>query len=259
MRRFTIPVLVALSVPALAGCPTSPMATIGDPMMPYPNQRPMPYATPMPLPMMTSAPAYPVTGYPVPTLVGDGSSMDDAYHYVQRYAATHYPGAEIVAIRSAQVTLSGRIAKAGSWSFTYRAPVAATASASTQAVDIPSQFESRQLTFTLNGNNDLFAPEVMEKVVLQPFDYTRVLPLGKALEICQSFGMAVGPGGVSVALVSDTLDGTYYEVDNSIGYQGGSTTSYGPGSIGGYAPPSYVRLKYRIDAMTGNLLARLTP
>lgn len=259
MRRHPRFALV-LGIPMLAGC--TGMYTSAMPAMPGPT-RPGPYtglATPMPYPMMTSAPVYPAQ-VSMPPLVADGPSMDDAYHVVHRYVTMHYAGAELVAARTAQVAPTGRIAKAGTWSFTYRASVSqqATSSTTIQAVEVPAQFESRQLTFRLGGNNDLFAPEVTEKAVLQPIDYARVLPLSTIVATCQSLGMPIGPGGVAASLVSDTTTGTYYEIDNGVGYIAATPAPYGSGSLQPAGSIAYGRLKYRLDAYTGDLLARLTP
>lgn len=258
MRSLWMPTLMA--VPLLAGCPSSPQLITGQPLPPYAT-KPMMYPTPMP--MMTSAPTYPGMVYPVPTLVSDGPSLDDAYHLVQRYVAQHYPESELVAIRSTQVGPPGRIARAGSWSFTFRAPASdASSSARTQAIAIPSQFEGQQLTFKLNGQLELFAPEVKERTPLHTIDFARTIPLSKALEACLGYGMAFGPGGVSVNLLSDAADGPYYEIDNGIGYQltSPSPSPYGSGTLnqGGYIP-AYVRAKYRIDALTGDLIERMSP
>lgn len=271
MRQSSFLAILAMVVPALAGCPSSPYMTMGQPLplpqkpMPYPTSNPMGFGPgyPSPAPLTGDMPA-PIMVMPQ-QLLADGPSMDDAFHLVQRYVSLHYAGAELAAVRSAQIGPPGRIARTGSWSFTYRMVISptATGSTSTQAVEIPSQFEGRQLTFAINGNQEILAPEVKEKSTLQAIDYARVLPLSKILEICQGFGMATGPAGVSVVLESDALKGPYYEIDNSIGFQwiGPNPGPYNSGSIDQRAPygrPAYGLGKYRIDALTGALLERMT-
>lgn len=253
MRPAALPVLIALTVPALAGCPSNPFMTSTAPGIT--TTRPMPMPSPAPI-------GYPGMGMPLAPLVADGPSMDDAYHYVHNYVSRHYPGAELVLVRSQQVGLPGRIARTGSWSFTYSALVSQPASGSTtQAVEIPSQFEGRQLTFKLSGQNELFAPEVKEKADLAAIDYARVIPLGKALEICQGFGMAMGPAGVSAALLADPQHGALYEIDYSVVSQPGSG-SYGYDRGYPYAQPTpsptYSRGRYRLDAIKGTLVEHLT-
>lgn len=260
MRPSALPLLLALTVPALVGCPSNPLM-MGSRSMPVPmdptSMKPMPMPSPAPV-------GYPGMGIPLPPLIADGPSMDDAYHYVQNYVTRHYPGAELAAVRSAQVGMPGRIARTGAWSFTYRALTSPPASSSTQAVDIPSVFEGRQLSFKLSGTNELFAPEVTETAELQALDYARVIPLSRALEICQGLGMPTGPAGVSVALLSDPQRRPLYEIDYNVALQW-STPAPGPyGYDRGYPAvlptpsPAYSRGTYRLDAITGALLAHLT-
>lgn len=260
MRPSILPWLVALAVPALVGCPSNPLMMSSRPMpgpMDPTLMKPMPMPSPAPL-------GYPGMGAPLAPLIADGPSMDDAYHYVQNYVSRHYPGAQLAAVRSAQVGMPGRIARTGAWSFTYRALTSQPASSSTQAVEIPSVFEGRQLTFKLSGTNELFAPEVTETAELQAIDYAQVIPLGQALEICRGLGLTIGPAGVSAALRSDPQRGALYEIDYSVNYPW-STPAPGPyGYDRGYPAvlptpsPAYSRGTYRLDAITGALLAHLT-
>lgn len=262
MRPYALPFLIVLAVPALVGCPSSPFMTGSQRGMAMPVDptlmKPMPSPAPLGYP-------YPGMGVPSAPLIADGPSMDDAYHYVQNYVTRHYPGAQLASVRSAQVGMPGRIAKTGAWSFTYRALVSQPASSSTtQAVDIPTVFEGRQLTFKLSGSNELFAPEVTETAELQAIDYARVIPLSQALEICQGLGLTIGPAGVSAALLSDPQRGACYEIDYSVTYQW-STPAPGPyGYDRGYpavlpnSSPAFSRGTYRLDAITGALLAHLT-
>lgn len=253
MRPSTLPVLVVLAVPVLAGCPSSPYLSGMTP----PPSYPMP-TRPMPMPTTGPAPLLPGLIAQAP-LVADGPSMDEAYHYVHRYVTQHYPGAEFVAARSSQVAAPGRIAKAGFWSFTYRMQEtqAASASLTAQTVDLPTQFEHRRLTFKLNGNLDLFAPEAEENATLQPIEYARVIPLAKALEICQGSGLNAGPAGVSIALHSDSEHPAVYEIGYTVSYQSTPTYGYNPGYPQPTPSPVTLRGTYRLDALSGALLEHL--
>jgi hypothetical protein len=180
----------------------------------------------------------------------DGLSLDDAHQQVRRYLTLHYPGAELVSVQSSQVGANARIPRQNTWAFTYQMKQATPSSPSVQAVEIPSQFETQYLTFTLSGSGVLQAPEAKKRLGQDSgtVHYDQVLSLIKALEIAKSFGMGMGPLGISVTLKPDSGVGAVYEFDNSL-----SSSSYG----GNYGGSSY-RGKFVIDAYTGDLVERPT-
>lgn len=212
-KPFVVLPLLALS---LAGCfGSSPPSMVAAPMptMPYPG---MPVAMPSAMPDMSNGP-----------------SLYDAHHQVQRYVSLHYSDARMVKSWAEKVGASGRIATDGTWNFTYavkyQASPAATTSSDvqtstssfeTQAVDVPSRFETQYLTFALTGTNQLLAPEALKTAVApDTFDFEQALSLGKVLEICQQYGLGIGSFGLKVTLRAGDDGGAVYEIDNSLTYQ----------------------------------------
>ncbi|MNK85644.1 hypothetical protein D3C87_1055290 [compost metagenome] len=247
MRFYPFAVLAPLLSLSLVGCPgpsymmTSPPMSVSD----YPGR--VPYPSP-------SATAYPYQPDVQPSAAPvnmDGLSLDDAHQQVRRYLTLHYPGAELVSVQSTQVGANARIPRQSTWAFTYQMKQATPSSPSVQAVEIPSQFESQYLTFTLSGSGVLQAPEAKKRLGHDSgsVHYDQVLPLIKALEIAKSFGMGMGPLGVSVNLKPDSGVGAVYEFDNSL-----SSSSYG----GNYGAGNSYRGKFVIDAYTGDLVERPT-
>lgn len=241
MRIHPLAVLAPCLALVLTGCPgPTPMMPIMGPGYTepyYPGRAPSPAPSDYPgaEPGMAVGPM-------------DGLSLDDAHQQVRRYLALHYPGAELVSVQSSQVGTNARISKQASWAFTYLMKQRLPAAASVQTVEIPSQFDSEYLTFTLSGTGVLHAPEAKKRLghdagIVQ---YAQVLPLSKAIEIAQSFGMSMGTQGVSVLLKPDAGVGAVYELDNSL-YSSGYGGSYG----------SY-RGKFVLDAYTGDLIDRPT-
>jgi hypothetical protein len=180
----------------------------------------------------------------------DGLSLDDAHQQVRRYLTLHYPGAELVSVQSPQVAANARISKQSNWAFTYLVKSRTPEAPAVQAIEIPSQFDSQYLTFTLSGSGVLQAPEAKKRLGhdVGTVQYDQVLPLSQALKIAQSFGMGIGSPGVSVYLKPDAGVGAIYELDNSL-----SSPGYG-GSYGGVG--SSYRGTFVIDAYTGDLVER---
>lgn len=249
MRIHPLAVLAPCLTLLLAGCPgpTPFMPITGVQGYPGPTEPYYPGRYPSPAPS-----DYPGTEPSTTIGLMDGLSLDDAHQQVRRYLALHYSGAELVSVQSMQVGVNARIPKQASWTFTYlmkqRLPSAAPSSPSVQSVEIPSQFDSEYLTFTLSGTGVLHAPEAKKRLghdagIIQ---YAQVLPLSQAMEIAQSYGMGMGFQGVSVFLKPNAEVGAVYELDNSL-YSSGFGGSYGT-----------YRGKFVIDAYTGELIERPT-
>ncbi|HEY9898320.1 MAG TPA: hypothetical protein V6D00_03990 [Pantanalinema sp.] len=222
--------------------------------------------------------------------MASGPSLYDAYHQVQRYVSLHYGEARMVKSWADQVGSSGRIAKDGTWYFTYAvsykvAPAASaspevvpadqsSASYAAQGVEVPSRFETQYLTLALTGTNQLLAPETLKATAIETFDFGRALSLSKVLDICAQNGLNMGPFGVKVALRAGDDGGAVYEIDNTLSFQSpqGSPQPVYRGKMpypsptsapypydqpyygGGYAQS---RLgTFVVDAYTGELLAR---
>lgn len=161
----------------------------------------------------------------------DGSTLYDAHHQVKRYLTLHFPDAKLVSVKANQVGANGKIAKTSDWEFTYQVkvrppvspePVApnpvATASLTTQAVEVPTQYEVRLLTFTFTGDGKLLAPEADTRSTDagQTIDFDRVLYFNTIIETCLDIGMGMGPAGMQVALRPTANGGAVYEVDTSV-------------------------------------------
>lgn len=233
----------------------------------------------------------------------DGSTLYDAHHQVKRYLTLHFPDARLVSVKANQVGANGKIAKTSNWEFTYqvkvRPPVApepvATASLTAQAVEVPTQYEVRLLTFTFTGDGKLLAPEADTRSTDagQTIDFDRVLYFNTIIETCLDIGMGMGPAGMQVALRPTANGGAVYEVDTSVSgrevmrvpsYTKATPTPYwydqddygqyddrydsGYGSGYGYSQPApaptptvsprYYRGKYVINAYTGEIIERPT-
>ena len=240
MRIHPLAILAPSLSLILVGCPSPSYMVPTSPSMPYPAY---PSRTPSPAPDY-----YPgVTPSSAPVLM-DGLSLDDAHQQVRRYLTLHYPGAELVSVQSSQVGANARIPKQSTWAFTYQMKQRTPEGPTVQAVEIPSQFDSQYLTFTLSGAGVLQAPEAKKRLGHDAgtVHYDQVLPLMQALDIAQSFGMGMGPLGISLVLKPDAEVGAVYELDNSL-----SSPSYG----GNYGGSSY-RGTFVLDAYTGDLIER---
>lgn len=236
----------------------------------------------------------------------EGSTLYDAHHQVKRYLTLHFPDAKLVSVRANQVGANGKIAKTSSWQFTYQAKVrsqaeptpqpTATPNLQTQAVEIPTMYDVRLLTFTFTGEGQLLAPEA-DTVTADSgavIDFDRVLYFNKVIETCLDIGMGMGPAGMQVALRPTANGGAVYEIDTSVSGReimartSGSTTyeyyydydyDYSYGYDSSYrgdryeepyrytkpqpspsptVSPQYYRGKYVINAYTGDIIERPT-
>ncbi|MNR80398.1 hypothetical protein D3C72_111210 [compost metagenome] len=224
----------------------------------------------------------------------EGSTLYDAHHQVKRYLTLHFPDAKLVSVQANQVGANGKIAKSSSWEFTYQTKVrtqpeptpapSATPNLQTQAVEIPTQYDVRLLTFTFTGEGQLLAPEA-DTATLDSgavIDFDRVLYFNKVIETCLDIGMGMGPAGMQVALRPTTSGGAVYEIDTSVSgrevmARTSGTTTYWyddytyddryDSKYGTTKPqptptptvsPQYYRGKYVINAYTGDIIQRPT-
>jgi hypothetical protein len=231
----------------------------------------------------------------------EGSTLYDAHHQVKRYLTLHFPDAKLVSVKANQVGANGKIAKTSSWEFTYQAMVRAqqpaptpTASPSltTQAVEIPTQYDVRLLTFTFTGEGKLLAPEAdtASTDTGATIDFDRVLYFNKVIETCLDIGMGMGPAGMQVALRPSANGGAVYEIDTSVSGREIQALSYGTSywyedtyyydeveydeyyekdsrnttyrnpqpAPSPTVSPQYYRGKYVINAYTGDIIQRPT-
>ena len=217
----------------------------------------------------------------------EGSTLYDAHHQVKRYLTLHFPDAKLVSVRANQVGANGKIAKSSSWQFTYQAKVrsaeptpqpTASPSLQTQAVEIPTMYDVRLLTFTFTGEGQLLAPEA-DSVTTDSgvvIDFDRVLYFNKVIETCLDIGMGMGPAGMQIALRPTANGGAVYEIDTSVSGREVMSHSYGSGytwyeedyrddrytkpqpTPTPTVSPQYYRGKYVINAYTGDIIERPT-
>jgi len=236
----------------------------------------------------------------------EGSTLYDAHHQVKRYLTLHFPDAKLVSVRANQVGANGKIAKGSSWQFTYQTKVrpqteptpepTASPSLQTQAVEIPTQYDVRLLTFTFTGEGQLLAPEADTATTDSGvvIDFDRILYFNKVIETCLDIGMGMGPAGMQIALRPTANGGAVYEIDTSVSGReimartGSSTYEYyyyydTPSRYGDTyryddpyryddstrygkpqptpsptVSPQYYRGKYVINAYTGDIIERPT-
>jgi hypothetical protein len=218
----------------------------------------------------------------------EGSTLYDAHHQVKRYLTLHFPDAKLVSVKAMQVGANGKIAKTSSWQFTYQAMVrtqpaptpSPSPTPSIQAVEIPTQYDVRLLTFTFTGDGKLLAPEA-DTVSTDSgvtIDFDRVLYFNKVIETCLDIGMGMGPAGMQIALRPTASGGAVYEIDTSVSgreVMARSTTTYYEDfyyyeeepsysykkpqpSPSPTVSPQYYRGKYVINAYTGDIIERPT-
>ncbi len=224
----------------------------------------------------------------------EGSTLYDAHHQVKRYLTLHFPEAKLVSVQASQVGANGKIDKNSAWEFTYQTVVrpqvdptpapSATTSFQAQAVEIPTQYDVRLLTFTFTGDGKLLAPQADTRSTDagRTIDFDRMIYFDDVIETCLDIGMGMGPAGMQIALRPTANGGAVFEVDTSVSgrevqarhTQPSATPtpywwsgedreyddhdSYAEPKPSPAVSPRYYRGKYVINAYTGDIIERPT-